>query len=59
MQDILCLGSEARLNIPGREEGQWKWQLESGSEYPEKADFLRRLAELYQRSNNLSPFDIP
>lgn len=26
MQDILCLGSEARMNNPGRASGNWKWR---------------------------------
>jgi len=27
MQDILGLGSEARMNIPGRPEGNWRWRF--------------------------------
>ena len=26
MQDLLCLGSEARMNVPGVAEGNWSWQ---------------------------------
>lgn len=29
MQDYLKLGSEARMNIPGVAEGNWKWQLQA------------------------------
>lgn len=29
-QDVLGLGSEARMNTPGRPEGNWAWQLERG-----------------------------
>jgi 4-alpha-glucanotransferase len=29
-QDLLSLGSEARMNTPGREEGNWRWRLEHG-----------------------------
>jgi len=29
-QDVLGLGSEARMNTPGREEGNWTWRLEPG-----------------------------
>jgi 4-alpha-glucanotransferase len=29
-QDLLSLGSEARMNTPGRAEGNWRWQLEPG-----------------------------
>ncbi len=30
MQDLLGLGSEARMNTPGRALGQWSWRLEDG-----------------------------
>jgi 4-alpha-glucanotransferase len=29
-QDVLGLGSEARMNMPGRAGGQWRWQLAPG-----------------------------
>jgi 4-alpha-glucanotransferase len=38
-QDVLGLGSEARMNQPGRASGAWKWRL---SEIP-GADLARRL----------------
>jgi 4-alpha-glucanotransferase len=28
MQDVLGLGSEGRMNTPGRSAGAWKWRLE-------------------------------
>ena len=28
-QDILHLGAEARLNVPGVSEGNWTWKLEN------------------------------
>jgi 4-alpha-glucanotransferase len=30
-QDLLGLGSEARMNIPGVGEGNWSWRLDSGA----------------------------
>ena len=30
MQDLLSLGSEARLNSPGKPEGNWRWRLAAG-----------------------------
>jgi 4-alpha-glucanotransferase len=30
LQDVLGLGSEARMNTPGRELGNWTWRLEPG-----------------------------
>jgi 4-alpha-glucanotransferase len=29
-QDLLGLGSEARMNTPGTERGNWTWRLERG-----------------------------
>ena len=26
LQDLLALGSDARMNVPGRAEGQWRWR---------------------------------
>ena len=41
MQDVLGLGSEARMNNPGRQGGQWRWQLERGALAPALARRLR------------------
>lgn len=30
MQDLLCLDSVARMNVPGTAEGNWCWQLDAG-----------------------------
>ena len=29
-QDVLGLGSEARMNIPGRATGSWRWRMAAG-----------------------------
>jgi 4-alpha-glucanotransferase len=29
-QDLLSLGSEARMNTPGSKRGNWQWRLEPG-----------------------------
>jgi 4-alpha-glucanotransferase len=42
-QDVLGLGSEARMNMPGRAGGQWRWQLPEGALTPTLARRLRRL----------------
>jgi 4-alpha-glucanotransferase len=41
-QDVLGLGSEARMNRPGEVEGNWAWRLEPGSLTEELAARLRR-----------------
>jgi 4-alpha-glucanotransferase len=49
MQDVLGLGSEARMNLPGRLGGNWKWRYERHLLRPEIAPRLRALTELYER----------
>lgn len=31
LQDVLGLGSEARMNIPGRAEGNWRWRMRANA----------------------------
>jgi 4-alpha-glucanotransferase len=49
VQDVLGLGAEARMNYPGRSEGNWAWRLSSGQLRPEHAERLRELTQLYGR----------
>jgi 4-alpha-glucanotransferase len=49
MQDVLGLGGEARMNLPGRVGGNWKWRYEQDQLRPELAVRLRVLTELYAR----------
>jgi 4-alpha-glucanotransferase len=49
LQDVLGLGSEARMNLPGRPDGNWGWRFAEGDLRPEHSDRLRDLAELYGR----------
>jgi 4-alpha-glucanotransferase len=44
-QDMLGLGSEARLNAPARASGNWKWRLEPGALTPALARRLRDATE--------------
>jgi 4-alpha-glucanotransferase len=42
MQDVLGLGGEARMNVPGLvDERNWRWRLEPGALTPELAERLR------------------
>jgi 4-alpha-glucanotransferase len=45
VQDVLGLGSEARMNTPGRGEGNWRWRLRRGELTDALAARLRSLAE--------------
>ena len=48
-QDVLGLGSEARMNRPGRIEGNWRWRLEPGQLTRELAGRLRERVETHYR----------
>jgi 4-alpha-glucanotransferase len=48
-QDLLALGSEARMNRPGDGEENWAWRLPPGALTPELAARVRRLAEITGR----------
>ncbi|HMA11558.1 MAG TPA: 4-alpha-glucanotransferase [Steroidobacteraceae bacterium] len=50
MQDILQLGSEARLNRPGTTTGNWAWRLPGHSLTADLAARYRDLNQLYDRS---------
>ena len=43
-QDVLGLGSDARMNIPGRATGSWRWRMAPGALTAEHARRLRGLA---------------
>ncbi len=49
MQDLLGLGSEARLNTPGIAEGNWAWRLRDGAFDDALVARLRRLTEVSER----------
>ena len=49
MQDILGLGSEARMNLPGTSSGNWKWRMRPGAITQEIAARLREMANIYDR----------
>jgi 4-alpha-glucanotransferase len=49
LQDVLGLGSEARMNLPASQAGNWIWRLKAGALTDEVAWQLKELAELYGR----------
>ena len=49
MQDLLGLGSEARMNRPGRAEGNWRWRFQWEQVPPDLAERVRGIAVLYGR----------
>lgn len=49
MQDVLGLGSEARMNLPGSFGRWWKWRMRPGSFRPTDAARLKEFTRLYDR----------
>ena len=49
MQDVLSLGSEARMNIPSKLDGNWGWRYQPGSLTPELAQSLALLSQTSDR----------
>lgn len=49
MQDVLGLGSEARMNLPASETGNWLWRMKDSALSEDLSMRLRKLSELYGR----------
>jgi 4-alpha-glucanotransferase len=49
LQDVLGLGTEARMNQPATLGGNWRWRYRAGALTPVLAQRLRMLTELYDR----------
>lgn len=49
MQDLLELGSEARMNVPGTVGGNWLWRLRGDEDYGKLSLWLREKTILYGR----------
>jgi 4-alpha-glucanotransferase len=48
-QDLLGLGSEARMNRPGTTGGNWRWQLLPGQLTPDILERLGTMTATYER----------
>ena len=51
VQDLLGLGTDARMNLPNSTEGNWSWRYESGVLTDELAERLKELTKLYGRDH--------
>jgi 4-alpha-glucanotransferase len=56
LQDLLNLGAEGRMNVPGRAEGNWSWRCTE--ELLSAADF-HALRDLTRSSNRVRMFPNP
>lgn len=49
-QDILTLDSGARMNVPGKEHGNWAWRVRADAFHPNLSQRLRELVVLSDRA---------
>lgn len=49
LQDVLELGSAARMNLPGTMSGNWRWRYRRDALRPELSARLREMAALFDR----------
>ena len=49
LQDVLGVGSEARMNLPGRASGNWRFRFSWEQLEPAMVRRLKRMVELYER----------
>jgi 4-alpha-glucanotransferase len=49
LQDVLGLGTEARMNLPGTSRGNWRWRFQPGALSSELAKRVREMNEAYDR----------
>ncbi len=50
LQDLLNLGSEARMNVPGRADGNWRWRVREDMLSAQAFQWLQDLTESSKRS---------
>jgi len=49
LQDVLGLGSEARMNLPGRASGNWRFRFSWDQITPDIIERLRAMVDVYER----------
>jgi len=49
LQDVLGVGSEGRMNLPGSSSGNWRWRYRSDALTPGISARLKQLTETYER----------
>jgi 4-alpha-glucanotransferase len=49
LQDVLGLGSEARMNLPGTVSGNWKWRYRAGTLTAEIENRMKQMTVFYDR----------
>jgi 4-alpha-glucanotransferase len=49
LQDVLGLGNEARMNLPGTSNGNWRWRSRPDALTPQLAEHLKTLNQIFER----------
>jgi 4-alpha-glucanotransferase len=52
LQDILDLGTKARMNLPGTAQGNWKWRMPAGAMNEWVVSRLTAITEVYGRQSS-------
>ncbi len=52
LQDVLSLGTEARMNFPGRPQGNWSWRFAPEQVNPWTLGRLAEMTKLYGRDQS-------
>jgi len=55
LQDLLNLGREARMNVPGRADGNWRWRATEAMLSDARFEWLRELTKESSRLNLVNP----
>ena len=59
LQDVLSLGPEARMNLPGRPYGNWTWRMRPNTLTDDVARRLKEMNTLYSRAELETPEKTP
>ena len=50
LQDVLGLGTQARMNFPGKPEGNWEWRYWSGALTPDLVERIKTMIHTFGRA---------
>ena len=50
LQDVLGLGTDARMNLPGSPNGNWRWRFSENQLTPAMTEKLAHLTDIYDRA---------
>jgi 4-alpha-glucanotransferase len=59
LQDVLDLGAEARMNMPGRAQGNWQWRWADSAQSEQAFRWLAELTSTSGRARDPIPLPVP